>query len=131
MSVWEVADSLDGLHFQLLLLSTVLFVFQDLICHYEGVSFMNFVLLLKVSLFLHLLALKLKQALFIFLLLDSLKQISVFLLMNLPDDLAEEIIIVIVIEDNLLLETIVSLSIHVGLHRRVHHCCLLLDRSFS
>ena len=71
VSEWEVADALDSLHLQLLLLSTILLVFQDLISQNEGVSFMNFVLILKVSLFLHLLALKFKQALFILLLLDS------------------------------------------------------------
>ena len=72
MSEWEVADALDCLHLQLLLLSTILLVFQDLISQYEGVSFMNFVLILKVSLFLHLLALVLKQALFILLFLYPL-----------------------------------------------------------
>ena len=40
VSEWEVADALDSLHLQLLLLSTILFIFQDLICHYEGISFM-------------------------------------------------------------------------------------------
>ena len=72
VSEWEVADALDSLHLQLLLLSTILLVFQDLISQNEGVSFMNFVLLLKVSFFLHLLALILKQALFIFFLLNSI-----------------------------------------------------------
>ena len=72
MSEWEVTDALDSLHLQLLLLSTILLVFQDLISQYEGVSFMNFVLILKVSLFLHLLALVLKQALFILLFLYPL-----------------------------------------------------------
>ena len=72
MSEWEVADAFDSFHLQLLLLSTILLVFQDLISQYEGVSFMNFVLILKVSLFLHLLALIFKQALFILLFLYSL-----------------------------------------------------------
>ena len=72
MSEWEVTDALDSLHLQFLLLSTILLVFQDLISQDEGVSFMNFVLIFKVSLFLHLLALILKQALFILLLLYPL-----------------------------------------------------------
>ena len=69
---WEVADALDSLHLQLLFLSTILLIFQDLICHNEGISLMNFVFILKVSLFLHLSALIFEQALFILLLLNSL-----------------------------------------------------------
>ena len=130
VSEWEVADALDSLHLQLLLLSTILLVFQDLICQYEGVSFMNFVLILKVSLFLHLLALIFKQALFILLLLDPLYNVSVFLFVNLTDDLTKEIIVVFAIEDHLLFETIIRMSVNIGLHRRVHLWYLLLDRFF-
>ena len=66
----EVANALNSLHLQLIVLSTILLVLQDLIGQYEGVSLMNFVLLLKGSLFLHLLALILEQALLVLLLLD-------------------------------------------------------------
>lgn len=90
----EVVDPLDSFHSQIVAYSLSFLVLENLVGLNESVNLVSLILLLELSLFVHLLTLKLEKALFIFPILDLVYELSVSLLMNLVDDLTKEVIIV-------------------------------------
>lgn len=125
MCEWEVIDSLNSLHSLLIALSLTLLVLQDLVGLDERVDFVNLVILLKLSLFLHLLALELQQTLLVRSIPNLISQLPVSLFVNLVDNLAEKVIVVGAIKDDLLIEAGTSFAIDEPRHERIGYAWIM------
>lgn len=107
----EVVNAVHGLELLFVVTALLLLVLENLISLDKCVSLVDFVLLLKVSLILHLLALETKQVLLIFALFELLVHFSVFFLVDLIDYLAQEVVVVRAIKDDALRESVAHASV--------------------
>lgn len=94
MSEWEEADPFESLQPLLVIFPLVFLVFEDLVGLNEGVCLVCLVRDFEVALLGHLGTLVLEQILLIFPLCEFLVELTVFLLVNLVNDLAKEVVVV-------------------------------------
>ena len=87
MGEWEVIDSLDRLQLDVVAVTLMFLILQNLVGRDKGVCLVHLVLLLVISLLVHLLTLVVEKVLFIVSLLELAVQLTVFLLVDLVNDL--------------------------------------------